>query len=128
MSDWRQVYQVKTFLDAHRREMRPLAVVRCPKPPSPVLAAVYIVNGARWLWAVGDKLTPAELEAQEIDAEEWLTVASTVTPLGTYRRHTDNQLDTCRKCRLTYEIDVRALDAASEALPSNTVTLPAATR
>ena len=127
MSDWRQVYQVKTFLDAHRREMRPLAVVRCPKPPSPVLAAVYIVNGARWVWAVGDKLPPAEREAQEIGAEEWMRVASTVTPLGT-DWIVGNQLDTCRKCRLTYEIDVRALDAASEALPSNTVTLPAATR
>jgi hypothetical protein len=64
---WRKAHLVRTYLDAHRASSRALAVVRCPVAPSPTVAEVYLLDGQRWVWTPGAKLTPAELRALGID-------------------------------------------------------------
>ena len=99
-----------------RRDLRPLAEVRCSIKPSPILAAVYYLDGERWLWTVGYKLTPRQLAADELDDGEWLSVAETVTPLDRPRTR-GSLVVTCRKCRLSWLVSTDQLDEVTVGLP-----------
>ena len=126
VTGWRKAHLVRTHLDAHRAALRALAVVRCPVAPSPTVAEVYLLDGQRWVWTPGARLTPAELRELGIDASDlWLKVASSVICLEEQRPARSKPLITCRKCRRTYAVDLGALATATAAPTEVTVTLSA---
>ena len=123
---WREVARVATYLTAHRTRLKALAVQRCPNCPRKPLAEVHVVNGVRWAWLAGTRETPASLAAQGMDPADWPKVAPSVLPLDHWKHR--HSLSACRGCRLTYLIDVDLLRAATDALPRETVILPAPER
>lgn len=125
---WRRVAQVATFLTAHRAELRPLAVQRCPVDPQATLAEVHMVEGERWLWHVGDRKTRRQLDDEGIPSEGWVKVAPSALPLEHPNWADQAVITACRKCRLTYAVSTRLLLEATEEPSPETVDAPPARR
>ena len=61
--------EVRSYLDRNRRNLRALAIARCGED-NRLLAATYRLRDGYWLWAVGERSTPAETLEHACDWHE----------------------------------------------------------